>query len=389
MSEDIFLILLFLLGLISLGQWIFLAFEARSFEIRSKSLVSSKKKPDRWPTVSVIVPARNEDETLASCLDSLARQDYQNLEILTVNDRSSDRTPEIMRNFASKDSRFKVIEIQELPKGWLGKNHALQKGATAALGEILLFTDGDVIFEPSAIREAIEILEAHQLDHLVLAPKFPTGKTLLAAMQCFFSVIFLAAIRPSRIGRSPRFYIGSGSFNMVSRAAYVRSGEHRRLRLEVIDDVMLGKSLVQASARQAFVDGGGLVKVEWYKSVGAMIRGLEKNAFASLRYSVLRFLFYSVANFWFYFLPYLLIIQFGFSWQILPFYCSVFLMHLIYGVAAFRMGYSPLIFPLLPLASWFLWFTYLRSMVLCLWRGQVIWRETAYTLRELRENMLD
>src|SRR4029077_19257955 len=125
-----------------------------------------------WPRVSIIVPARNEEQGVRAAVESLLRQDYPALELVVVNDRSADRTGAILSALAEEHpGRLRVVTVSELPGGWLGKNHALWLGACQSSGAWLLFPDADVIFDPTCLRRAVAHAEAQRLDHLTMSPK--------------------------------------------------------------------------------------------------------------------------------------------------------------------------------------------------------------------------
>ena len=123
------------------------------------------------PRVSIVIPARNEERNLEEALRSVLALDYDNLEIDVVDDRSTDRTGEILDRMAAADPRLRVVHVRELPPGWLGKNHALWLGAAKATGEFLLFTDADIVMEPTALRRAVGAMVADGLDHLTASPE--------------------------------------------------------------------------------------------------------------------------------------------------------------------------------------------------------------------------
>src|SRR5262245_44222189 len=125
---------------------------------------------ESWPAVSLIAAARNEERNIEAAVRSLVKLDYSKLEITLVNDRSTDRTGEILARLAAEFPQLNVVTLSELPAGWLGKNHALQLGADRSRGEWLLFTDADIFFEPTTLRRAIAYAQEHAVDHLVATP---------------------------------------------------------------------------------------------------------------------------------------------------------------------------------------------------------------------------
>jgi glycosyltransferase involved in cell wall biosynthesis len=234
-----------------------------------------------WPRVSVIVPARNEAPQVETAARSLLAQDYPDLEVVAIDDRSEDATGLLLDGLASQDARLRVVHVETLPDGWLGKNHACARGAEAATGDWLLFTDGDVLFRADALRRAVAFAEAYGLDHLVAFPRLVTHGFLERAFVVAFGILFSLKTRVWALHRARSgAYVGVGAFNLVRREAYSRAGGHRTLALEVADDLKLGLVLRRSGARQGAVVSGGLLAVRWQNGLRASIGGLLKNAFA-------------------------------------------------------------------------------------------------------------
>ncbi|MCG2744565.1 MAG: glycosyltransferase family 2 protein, partial [Desulfobacteraceae bacterium] len=233
------------------------------------------------PLVSIIVPACNEAETIAPALATLLAQDYVNLEIVVVNDRSTDGTGEILREMQLRHPELIVLDIDELPEGWLGKHHALHCGAALAKGDILLFTDADIHMQATTVGRAVNRLEQTGLDHLCLIFKNKAKGWLLNSLILDAGSGLFLLFKPWLAGnpRSKRF-MGVGAFNMVRRRAYEQVGGHAAIKTHPIDDLMLGKIIKEAGLRQECLSGYDFVTVDWYNSTGAMIDGLMKNIFA-------------------------------------------------------------------------------------------------------------
>lgn len=238
------------------------------------------------PKVSIVVSALNEAGTIEPALRSLMALDYPRLEIIAVNDRSGDDTGAIMDRLARDHADLRVIHIPGLPAGWLGKNHALHIGAQAATGEYLLFTDADVVFAPSALRQAVHYCEQERLDHLVVLPEFVSRQHLLASimLSAFSGLVMRQPLW--KVRTAPRLYVGAGAFNMVRAQAYRQAGGHEALKLEVVDDIMLGRRLKEHGFRQDVLLGVRSVMLEWYPSPRALMHGLEKNSFAMTDYKL-------------------------------------------------------------------------------------------------------
>jgi len=367
-------------------MWLFLIREAWLFQHASKhSKTKNFELPaEKLPTVSVIFAARDEEKYISQCIQSLLLQNYPHLEIIVVNDRSTDNTPTIIDRLAAQDSRIKPLHIKGLPAGWLGKNHGLYQGAQLATGSHLLFTDADIIFSPNAIHQSLLWMESNELDHLVLSPKFNSRTHFLSVLQAYFALLFLLFTRPSLAGRSKNHYIGAGAFNFVKRTAYDTFGGHEALRLEVIDDVMLGRLVVQSGFRQMALNGEDLIELHWYEDGMDLHRGLKKNAFASIGYSVGALNGYILATIILHVLPYIgLFLAKG--WGLAAIATGLILSHTFFMAALYKMKINSLFAILLSPAAIFLCSAHIRSSWSCLRNGSITWRESTYPLKDLKE----
>lgn len=242
---------------------------------------------DKWPAVSVVIAARNEERNIEEALQSVLNQDYPQLEIIVVNDRSTDRTGDILDRMAARDERLRPIHITELPKGWLGKNHALDFAARQASGEFLLFADGDIVMNPTTIRRAVSHAEREPRDHIAIGPEARVPGIWLNAFIGVFGFFFSLFARPWKAAdpKSSRF-IGVGAFNLIRAKAYFAVGGHEAIRMRPDDDIKLGKLIKTSGYRQELLHGIGMISVEWYASVRELINGTEKNFFAGLEYNL-------------------------------------------------------------------------------------------------------
>jgi cellulose synthase/poly-beta-1,6-N-acetylglucosamine synthase-like glycosyltransferase len=222
--------------------------------------------PERWPKVSVIIAACDEADTLRAAMAAKLAEDYPDLELVLVDDRSSDGTGAIVDEIAAVDERVRAIHVRALPAGWLGKLHAMQRGLDAASGEWILFSDADVHLAPGTIRRAIALCEERGHDFLAVVPEIPSSGLL--------DVLLAVLIRTTAVGmqaraiEDPRSSIaaGSGSFNLVRRSALLRTEGLAWLKLEVADDVALAQAVKRAGGRTAVASGRGMVKVAWYRA---------------------------------------------------------------------------------------------------------------------------
>jgi len=227
--------------------------------------------------VSVIVPACNEADTVEPALRTLLAQNYPDLEVIAVDDRSTDATGEILERVTRGDPRAKAVHITELPDGWLGKVNAMREGLARATGELVLFTDADVHFAPDALRKAVAYLEAHRLDHLAALPRLlPTNPVLDSVIGLTLRHV-LSAVRPWSVrNEKSRAFFGVGAFNLVRRSALERTEGLEWLKFDTADDAALGLLLKRSGARCAIVGATDKVWLHWHRSLRSAARSAEK-----------------------------------------------------------------------------------------------------------------
>jgi cellulose synthase/poly-beta-1,6-N-acetylglucosamine synthase-like glycosyltransferase len=342
--------------------------------------------PTRPPKVTLVVAARNEERNIAQAIRSLLRLDYPDYELLVVNDRSEDGTGAILAGLSQEEPRLRVIPVTQLPAGWLGKNHALWVGAREATGEILLFSDADIVMEPSALSRAVSYLLAERADHLAVTPELEMPSLFLDMFGASFILFFCMFARPWK-ARDPksRFHIGIGAFNLVRSSAYWQVGGHQRIALRPDDDMKLGKILKRGGCRQECAYGGGLLMVEWYATLGELIRGLEKNAFAGVDYRLtllcLGALGHVTASVW----PYLaLFLTTGPTRAIYG--ATVVLITLVFMDSVGFHGTKRWYAIAFPFTALLFIYILLRTACLNLAHGGITWRGTFYPLKELKAN---
>jgi glycosyltransferase involved in cell wall biosynthesis len=338
------------------------------------------------PPLSIVAAARNEARGIEAAVRSLLRLDYPALEIVIVNDRSTDETGAILERLAAEHPRLKVTTINELPEGWLGKNYALQSGAAPATGDLLLFTDADIVFEPSTLRRAVALIEEERIDHLAAIPDVRVPGLALNAFMAAFGVFFSLYSRPWK-ARDPRSnsHIGVGAFNLIRTAVYQAIGGHRAIAMRPDDDMKLGKVVKKHGFRQDVVSGRGFVVVEWYASLRELVDGLMKNAFAGVDYSLVKLAGSTLALFLMNVLPFLAVFFTDGVTRALYAVCVVLIV-LIFSISA-RFGGAPLIFVLAyPFAALLFAYIMWRSALIAVTRGTITWRGTAYPLAAMRAN---
>ena len=348
------------------------------------------------PRVSIIVPACNEEEHIRETLVRLLALDYSNYEIITVNDRSTDRTGQIMDEVAAgphaRDSqanvRLKVIHITELPAGWLGKTHAMWTAGQQATGDWLLFTDADVLFKPDSLRRAVAYAEAECADHVVLFPRMIMEQPGEKMMIAFFQALFVFGHRPWKVADpKARDHMGVGAFNLVRRSVYDAVGTYRALRMEVVDDMKLGKVVKNAGFAQRNVFGEDLISIHWASGAFGVVNNLTKNFFAVLSFSWLRTVA-CIVGLGFVNLGPFFGVWLAHGWARLPYAIALVSLFLIYYGMSARSAIPPYYFFLHPVSTSLFMYTLLRSMLHTLWNGGIVWRGTKYPLEELRKGLV-
>ena len=260
------------------GVWIyFLAYMSKSFRKAPRLESFDRSGVTHSPRLSVILPARNEENYIARCLDSLLAQDYANFEIIAINDSSTDRTGEIIREYATKDSRVVSINAPPKPEGWAGKNWACHEGYLQAKGDVLLFTDADTQHAPSAMSLAVGHLVSENLDALTAVPKLVCNdfwtKITLPGLATFLHTRF----SPLRVNdpntRTGYFF---GSFFIITRSTYETVGTHRGVRQELVEDGALGGKVKEGRFRMKMVRGESQIEAVWARDLPTLWHGLRR-----------------------------------------------------------------------------------------------------------------
>jgi glycosyltransferase involved in cell wall biosynthesis len=362
------------------------------------------------PGVAIIVPARNEEGSIEQALQRLLALDYDNYEIIAINDRSSDRTGEIMdamgscsggppgppasaagaeRNpGTSTPPRLTVVHIHELPPNWMGKAHAMWTAASQTDADWLLFTDADVMFRPDCLRRALTYAAAERADHLVLFPRTIMKRPGEKMMLAFFQLMFVFGHRPWKVADpKAKDHIGVGAFNLVRRKVYETVGTYEALRFEVVDDMKLGKVIKNAGFRQRNVLGNDLLEIRWARGARGVVRNLTKNFFAVMSFQWWRAIGFCIAAVVLNIMPFAGTFW-AHDWARAPYAIALTCMFFLYAGMSVYSDVRPWYFFLHPLSTALFIYTMLRSMLFTLWRGGVEWRGTLYPLEGLRKGLV-
>ncbi|VAW91022.1 hypothetical protein MNBD_GAMMA21-2071 [hydrothermal vent metagenome] len=341
---------------------------------------------DKLPSLSIIVTAKDEAKTLEAGLQSLIEQDYPDYEIIVINDRSTDRTGEIIDRLARQYPQIKPIHIDHLPELWLGKVNALNHGVAQARGDWLLFTDADVHHHTTLWQRAIGYAITNQLDHLALMPGVPhPGKIFQATMKAF-AFLFLSTANIEQINNpKSKAAIGIGAFNLVRHSAFKQTPGFEWLRMEVGDDYGIGIMLKQNGFRPGFATAIDDLQVEWYKNIPDMIRGLDKNIMApGTHFSRFKLIISPIIFSAIILAPYLSLVSIE-----PPYFIFGFIVFLCTSLISFYMGKSKqeniYAWLLSPVGFLIIGYTFARACILCLIRDGIIWRGTYYPRKLLKK----
>ncbi len=340
---------------------------------------------DDCPLISIIVPACNEEKNISRSLLSLLAQEYEKLEIIVVNDRSTDATSQVLGELKKHYPELIIHEIGTLPNGWMGKSHALSVGAALAKGEYLVFTDADVVMQPTTIARSLAYMVDRQLDHLTLVFKNMTRGWLLNSLILDSAIGLMVIFKPWLAHtRGTRWYIGIGAFNMVRRTAYNAVGGHGSIKMHPVDDMMLGRTLKEHDYLQDCLLAYDFVAVPWYDSVSAMIKGLEKNMFSLLHYrlvllpfALLAVIIPSIWPFWG--------VIFGQADAQVVCLTALIVRLLTFYQGLWRQGLPGWYLPGCLITPYISCYIIIRSAFVTLRNGGIFWRGQHYPLAELRK----
>ena len=345
------------------------------------------------PPMTVIVPARNEAENIAPALHSLLAANGVPLQIIAVDDRSTDQTGAIMETIAQSAREaggnmhqvmLEVLHVAELPSGWLGKTHAMSLAAQQATGEWLLFTDADVVFHPDALHRALAYATWSSADHMVLLPTVLMRSWGERMMISFLQVLSIWAVRPWRVPdpEAKRDSVGVGAFNMIRREVYDAMGGWEGLRMEVLEDLTLGRRIKQRGYAQRVALGVDMVKVRWATGAFGVVDNLTKNLFALCRFRPEVVFAVACGISLFTVFPLLACLAGPALWW--PTGIMLIALLLAYQMMGKYQHSSAAQMLLFPGATVLLLYAMLRSMLLAIRRGGILWRETFYSLGDLR-----
>jgi cellulose synthase/poly-beta-1,6-N-acetylglucosamine synthase-like glycosyltransferase len=230
---------------------------------------------ETWPSLSVVVAAKDEEHNIGPCITALLNQDYPNFELIVVNDRSSDRTGEIARDLADNDRRLRVIDIEQLPDGWCGKNHAMQRGIEQTSGEWILMHDADCRqVSNQTLKLAVQRALDTQADMISLLPEHHLGSFWEDYLQPICSGVLMIWFRPDHVNDAKKkVAFANGMFMLMRREAYEAIGTHEALKGSLIEDMDMARRVKAQGRVLQMVPSNDLFTVRMYTTLGQIIRG--------------------------------------------------------------------------------------------------------------------
>jgi cellulose synthase/poly-beta-1,6-N-acetylglucosamine synthase-like glycosyltransferase len=244
--------------------------------------------------VSILIPARNEQDKIVNLLESIYQQDYPHHEVIVYDDESTDETYQICSGFAESHPRFSVIKGSELPAGWLGKNHACDQLAKKATGKYFLFLDADDTVDDGLINSSVYRMQAHKLGLLSLLPNqvmITTGEKLIVPLVHFL-LLNLFPVRLVQLTKQAVFSAACGQFMLFDAAVYRKNNWHRQVRNKVLEDVEIMKAVKSAGYNGEILLANNMISCRMYRSYREAINGFTKSTLGAFNNSVLAVLLY-------------------------------------------------------------------------------------------------
>ena len=270
----------FIFSIILIGvflAWLSLMHSMYQSFTKTPFLDKFKNKNNSTPKVSVILPARNEENYISKCLETLSIQDYKDFEVIAIDDSSEDKTGEIIEKFAKEDSKIIHVAAREKPQNWMGKNWACMEGFKKATGDLMLFTDADTKFEKNVITLAVSHLQSENLDALTVIPRLrcidKITKITLPMLSTFLHSRY-SALNVNNPEKKVGYFFGS--FFVIKRKVYEEIGTHEKVKQEIIEDGALGKITKESGYALKMVRGEHLIEALYSRSSKEMWNGLKR-----------------------------------------------------------------------------------------------------------------
>src|SRR5215216_2466391 len=253
---------------------------------KEEELRSHDEGTHRLPMVSVVLPARDEQDNIQKCLESLVGQDYQNYEIIAVNDCSTDATGEILHKIAASNSdrKITIVDLERKPTGWVGKNWACFQGYKRSSGQILLFTDADTIHAPNTISLTVRHMVDEKLDALTARPRITSDNAWTKIVLPFVWMVSHIAYSALKVN-NPKSKTGFvfGGFYLITREAYESLGTHQSVKGEITEDLAVGEKLKLGKYRLRMFLGEENIQASWASDSGSLHSAIQRTIVSAFR----------------------------------------------------------------------------------------------------------
>jgi chlorobactene glucosyltransferase len=336
--------------------------------------------PEEWPRFSVMIPARNEEDNIGTCVSGLLAQDYPDFELIVLDDNSTDRTLSILEEFAAKDSRLKIIKGLPLPDDWLGKHWACHQLAEKADGELLLFVDADTIHAPDMLRctAAAMAKEGASLISALPQQKVVSWSEILSIPAFYMGMLCGVPIGLTRLQRNPLLFACLGQFLVFKRAAYVASGGYAAVKQNIVDDIAIGRRIHAMGLRYNLLYGNGQVSCRMYRNFDQVWKGLTKSTFATYNFDPLFLIFMYIMVLTVFVSPFI-VLGIALAQPVIPWsiagmsILAILLTLFLWGISNYRFHFPMYTILFYPLSAIFMTVIAIASMVLTL-QGKALWK---------------
>jgi chlorobactene glucosyltransferase len=262
------------------------------------------------PFISILIPARNEEKNISACLQSVLNQSYNNYEVVVLNDNSTDKTKSIVEELIKLHPNLKLVEGENLPSQWLGKNWACHQLSQTAKGDYFLFIDADVELCPKAVESSIQMINKNNLKMFSV---FPTQKTTSFGVQFIVPLMnwLLLSFLPLKkvfSSNNPSFVAANGQFILFEKSIYFKLGGHARVKNEVVEDMELARLAKQNKYQLMTALGGNLISCKMYNELGSAVQGFTKNFYPGFKINPFLFIIFISLLLVLFFFPFVIVI---------------------------------------------------------------------------------
>lgn len=272
-----------------------------------------KKRPlnldkDKLPFISILIPARNEENNISKCLASVLHQNYPNCEVIVCDDNSEDKTADIIKKYLRRSDKLKMISGKPLPENWTGKNWACQQLGEKAKGDLFLFLDADVMLRPDALTSAVALMKKKKVEMLSCFPKQKLGgfgEWLVVPLIDWLTLSFIPFDLVYRL-RTTHFSVAIGQFILINKETYLEMGRHKAVRKVIVEDMEMAKKVKEMGKKILPCKSTGLIECRMYSNFKESINGLARSVFIGANIRPVLYVLYLIGLFALFVVPFIL-----------------------------------------------------------------------------------